>query len=409
MIFIDKSLKYASDNDIMSSLGISEYVMLSKKQKYLDKHKYKIWQSKDGQYWYTTFPDETRKQKRRQIRRNSRLELDMAIIEFWESQSDKVPIEDVFTEWNDHRLELNKISESTHLRNVQIFNKHFVEIAQRPIDEMLPVDFSDFLEEQIPKHSLTNKAFSNLKGIVKGMLKLARKKEYINYTADDVFAILDVSDRSFRKVIKEDEDEVFNEEEMNVIIKYLIENKDAKNLGILLMFVTGIRVGELVALKHSDFKDNVVKIRRTETRIPKEEGNGSDYVVKEFPKSAAGVRSVVIPEEFLWLSNVLSYGDPDEYVFVNEDRERLTTNAIRRRLERVCKKIGIKPKSPHKIRKTYGSILLDNNVDNNLIRGQMGHTDIGCTENHYHRNRKDNEKKSAIISSIPDFKVVSSL
>lgn len=405
----DKNLKDRDKNDIMSSLGISEYIMISKKEKYLDKHKYKIWQSKDGKYWYTTFPDETREQKRRQIRRNSRLELDMAIIEFWESQSDRVPIEDVFIEWNDHRLELNKISKSTHLRNEQIFNKHFGDISQKSIDDMSPDDFSEFLEEQIPKYSLTSKAFSNLKGIVKGMLKLARKRGYINYTADDVFAILDVSDRSFRKVIKEDEDEVYNEEEMEIILKYLIGNKDPKNLGILLMFVTGIRVGELVALKHSDFQDNVVKIRRTETRVPKEEGSGSDYIVKEFPKSAAGVRSVVIPEEFLWLAQVLSYGEPDEFVFINEEGDRLTTNAIRRRLERVCKHLSIKQKSPHKIRKTYGSILLDNNVDNNLIKGQMGHTDIGCTETHYHRNRKDNEKKSEIISNIPDFKTVSNL
>lgn len=405
----DKNLKDKDKNDIMSSLGISEYIMLSKKEKYLDKHKYSIWQSKDGKYWYTYFPDKTKKTGYKQIRRHSKLEIDLEIIKYYESLSERKLIEDVFIEWNDHRLELNKISKSTHLRNEQIFNKHFGDIAQDPIDEMSPDDFSDFLEEQIPKHSLTSKAFSNLKGIVKGMLKLARKRGYINYTADDVFAILDISDRSFRKVIKEDEDEVYNEEEMEIILKYLTDNKDPKNLGILLMFVTGIRVGELVALKHSDFQDNVVKIRRTETRVPKEERSGSDYIVKEFPKSAAGVRSVVIPEEFLWLAQVLSYGEPDEFVFINEEGDRLTTNAIRRRLERVCKYLGIKQKSPHKIRKTYGSILLDNNVDNNLIKGQMGHTDIGCTETHYHRNRKDNEKKSEIISNIPDFKAVSNL
>ena len=44
-------------------------------------------------------------------------------------------------------------------------------------------------------------------------------------------------------------------------------------------------------------------------------------------------------------------------------------------------------KSPHKIRKTYGSILLDNHIDNKLIIEQMGRTDIRCTEEHYHRNR----------------------
>ncbi|MDE7030923.1 MAG: site-specific integrase, partial [Lachnospiraceae bacterium] len=57
----------------------------------------------------------------------------------------------------------------------------------------------------------------------------------------------------------------------------------------------------------------------------------------------------------------------------------------------------------HKIRKTYGSILLDNHIDNKVIIDQMGHTDILCTEEHYHRNRKSIDVKSQLISSIPEF------
>ena len=77
---------------------------------------------------------------------------------------------------------------------------------------------------------------------------------------------------------------------------------------------------------------------------------------------------------------------------------------MRMRLKRVCKKLNIYHKSPHKIRKTYGTILLDHNVDNRLIMEQMGHTDIACTENHYHRNRRSLDAKSQILSSIPEFK-----
>ena len=38
-----------------------------------------------------------------------------------------------------------------------------------------------------------------------------------------------------------------------------------------------------------------------------------------------------------------------------------------------------------------------------LFMEQMGHTDIACTENHYHRNRRSIDAKSQIISSIPEF------
>ena len=42
-------------------------------------------------------------------------------------------------------------------------------------------------------------------------------------------------------------------------------------------------------------------------------------------------------------------------------------------------------------------------IDNNMIIGQMGHTDILCTEKHYHRNRKNLNHKVDIINNIPEF------
>ena len=82
---------------------------------------------------------------------------------------------------------------------------------------------------------------------------------------------------------------------------------------------------------------------------------------------------------------------------------RIDTFKIRKRLTKICKELGIVHKAPQKIRKTYGSILLDAGIDQKLITDQMGHSDISITEKYYHRNRKSLERKSKIISSIPDF------
>lgn len=147
---------------------------------------------------------------------------------------------------------------------------------------------------------------------------------------------------------------------------------------------------------------NICKIRRTETRYLTD--SGYVYDVKEFPKSAAGVRNVIIPDDYKWLCDKISMLNPDgEYICTDDTGKRMTTNCFRRREERNCKKLGIFCKSPHKIRKTYGSILLDNNVDKRLIEDVMGHSNISVTEGHYHRNRKTIDRKSIILSSIPEF------
>lgn len=63
---------------------------------------------------------------------------------------------------------------------------------------------------------------------------------------------LDISRNSYKKVIKRDEDEVFSEEEIPKILGYLRAENDIRSLGLLLSFETGMRIGELSALKYSD-------------------------------------------------------------------------------------------------------------------------------------------------------------
>lgn len=76
-----------------------------------------------------------------------------------------------------------------------------------------------------------------------------------------------------------------------------------------------------------------------------------------------------------------------------EDEVRIKTYSFRKRLYSICDKTGIARKSPHKIRKTYASILRDNQVSEKFITDLMGHTDIQCTNQFYAHNRKTNEKK----------------
>ena len=325
------------------------------------------------------------------------------MVKYWKIQEENPTINEVFEEWNNRRLELNKISAATHLRNTQVFKRHYADFGKQRIKNVSSEEFGEFLENQIPKHQLTAKAFSNLKTVTRGFLKRAKKRRLISFNIEVLFQDLDTSEADFKKVIKEDYEEVFNEEEMSLMLEYLKSNLDILNLGIILMFVTGARVGEVVALKHEDFEGNTFKIRRTETRFIGEDKKYL-YEVKEYPKTQAGIRTAIIPEDFSWLAKAVRRQNPfGEYVFI-KDGKRISTQSVRLRLKRICKKLGIYQKSPHKIRKTYGTILLDNHLDNKLIIGQMGHTDILCTENHYHRNRRSVDQKIRIISSIPEFK-----
>lgn len=368
------------------------------RKKYLNKHPYKIYQGSDGR-WTTYLPTPS---GRIMKRKRTRKEIEDLVIDYWENQDYNPTLHEVFDEWNDRRRDLGKISDATHERYRQTFLRHCQNIADIGIKNLSSENIQDFLEEELYDKQMTAKAFSGLKTIIRGTLKRAKKRKLTTINISELFDDLDVSEHDFKKVIKEDYEEVFNESETKKIVTYLMDNLDINNLGILLIFVTGIRVGELVCLKHSDFDGNTFKIRRTETR--KRLPGKSVYEVKEYPKTDAGIRTVIIPSSFNWLVSMIRKTNPfEEYIF-SKNGKRMTTNAIRKRLERICKWNGIYPKSPHKIRKTYITILFDNHIDNNLIQQQVGHASVDIGEKHYHRNRKSIERKTEILSAIPDFK-----
>lgn len=394
-------LNYALDNGILDIALLQDKINMQKREELLKKHTYDIWEGKDG-YWRTYLPD--KEKGRKLLKKKNRKDIEDMVVSYFKEEAENPTVRETFEEWNDRRLRLGKIGNATHQRNRNFFNRHFKEMGERRIKSISEDEWEDFLEEQIPEYDLTAKAFSGLKGVTKGFLKRAKKRKLIDFNVEEMFSELDTSDTDFKKVIKEDYQEVFDEQETDTMIKYLENHLDLSNIAILLMFVTGMRIGEVVCLKHSDFDWNTIKIRRTETRYRGENEKKYHVEVKDFPKTKAGARTVIIPKDYEWLCDRIKFTNPfGEFVFAR-DEERVTAQSVRMRLRRLCDKLKIYHKSPHKIRKTYGTILLDNNIDERLILGQMGHASIGTTENHYHRNRRTIEKKSDILSSIPDLK-----
>lgn len=394
----EELLKYAVDNGMLDLPHIQQSIDMKQREELLKKHPYKIWHGKDNN-WHTYLPTETGRIPRR---RKDKKDLEDVIINYWKQQEENPTIKEVFSEWNDRRLRLGTISDASHLRYKQIFNQGYAEIADKRIKSTSIEQMSDFLEEQACKLNLSAKAFSSLKTVTRGIFKRAKKRKLISYNIEEAFMELDVTELNFKPTVKEDCFEVFDEEETDKIITYLKDNLDIHNLCILLIFATGIRIGEAVALKHEVFEGNTFRIKRTETRYTDEDGV-YHYDIKEFPKTVAGFRTAIIPNGYSWIiSKIKSANAFGEFVFTNNG-ERLHTNTIRSRLSRICKKLNIIHKSPHKIRKTYGTILLDNHVDQRLILDLMGHADIGTTENHYHRNRKKIDACTKILSDIPDF------
>ena len=160
-----------------------------KRNEFLNKHPYKIWKGKDGK-WYTYLPD---REKHRVLKKKTTREaVEEAVIAYWRTQSENPTVTEVFNEWNDRRLELKKISSATHLRNRQLYSRHFGEFGKHRIKNITSREVCDFLEEQIPRFKLSAKGFSNLKTLTRGFLKRAKRLELIDFRIEEILAEIEI-------------------------------------------------------------------------------------------------------------------------------------------------------------------------------------------------------------------------
>ena len=212
---------------------------------------------------------------------------------------------------------------------------------------------------------------------------------------------LELSKNIFRQRIFTDEESVFTRKEVDKIVDYIDCQKESMiNLGIKLVFETGLRAGELSALKAEDFDGNVITVRRTEIMY-KDENDHCVFEVREKTKGRDGIRKVIVTDRAIRILKRIMELNPDgEYLFMR-DGERIRGNYFTVHLERICRNVGIRMRSLHKARKTYATELLNGGVDEMLVIKQMGHTDISTTKGFYYfDNREDSEAVKMIQNAI---------
>lgn len=392
-------LNYAIEHGIIDLSYIENKIEMNKREELLKKHPYEIWIGKDNRY-YTYFPEKDNKRMLKS--RNTRQKIEDCIVDFWKQEMENPTIYELYIEWVDGKLKREEITITTKNRYDRQYKESMIEFGKNRIKAIEEYDIEKFLLEAIHVHKMTAKGFSNLRTLILGIFKLAKKKKLVQYSIKNVIDDMDISRKLFRKVKHEDDELIFMDEEVEKVLNYFKQHKlDLKDLGILLLFYTGMRPGELSALTWDDVNGNIIKIHSTEIRY---ENENKEYIyeIRDFPKTEAGIRDVIVPQSQLWILKEIKTLNPSgKYVF-EQHGERIRTCLFDDRIRRICSKLEIKEKSLNKIRKTYATTLIDKRVDDSLIIAQMGHTDITTTKNYYYKNRKNMQQKSLIIDKVFD-------
>lgn len=395
----EELLKIALQSGIISLSDMAEKLDAMERKEILEKHPYEIWESKDGRF-RTYVVDKTMKGGRRLIVRTKLENLENAIVEDYKlNHEQRHQIYQLFDDWMDYARETNDLSLNSIDRYTNDFKKYIMEtnFAKRDIKSITEDDIICFMESLVigknEEEKLTRKCFTNIKIVVNGIFTYAKSRKKIKcISVRDTLQNIKFSDRHFKYSIKKDSEEVYSDEEINKLVNHIIDShinmryKGTRELGILFIALTGIRIGELVTLKTSDEENGKLYIQRTLTK-GKIDGKTTWYE-KDYPKTVESMNGIELNDSAIevwnWIRKInMKNGIFSEYMFYEEKFGRLKLCHFERTLRRLCKEVDIPYKSLHKLRKTYSSILFANDVDKKTIQSQMRHRSFKTTEAHY--------------------------
>ena len=393
-------LQYAIDNGIINTDDICQQIRLNERKKYLEKHEWKIWQGADGKY-YTYVLDPNSARGRRLIKRKDKSSLEDELIRIYKQTEEEPYIGEVYHEWLDRKIKYGEIQQQTSERYDTDFirfikNSSLASVRMRYITEDM---LEDFIRSTIHDNGLSSKAWANLRTILIGIFKYAKKLGYTSISISTFLGDLDLSAKVFSKKHKSARENVFTQEEETLLISSIMHDEPSLlSYGIVFAFLTGLRAGEMSSLKWSDVQGHKIIVSKTEVRYKKPEG-GYVYGVRDFPKTEAGFREIIVTDRVLNLLEKIKELNPHgEFIFFKEGK-RIRGSLFSSKLYRECDKLGILRRSLHKARKTYGSMLIDANVPDSLVTSQMGHTDIATTKEYYYYNNKSDKIAQEMINS----------
>lgn len=163
-------------------------------------------------------------------------------------------------------------------------------------------------------------------------------------------------------------------EEFKKFIEF--NDKPISNLAFKMLFWTGIRSGELMALTFKDINivDKTVNINKTYTRLNKED------IINE-PKTPKSKRIIAISDslvkDFIEYKNRLFDYNESDRIF------HFTKHFLKHEMQRICKKSGVKEIRIHDLRHSHASLLIELGFTPLLISERLGHEKVQTTLDTY--------------------------
>ena len=185
--------------------------------------------------------------------------------------------------------------------------------------------------------------------------------------------------------------EVLSWKEQAGLLPILFQKMDKAKMAILLCLHTGLRLGELCALKWKDidFGNRMVSVNQTVQRLYREGGKTKTVLLETEPKSEYSRREIPLPVMILELFEKIRH--EGNYVFGKD--KPMEPRTLQNHFKRLLKKAGLKHKNFHALRHTFATNCIESGADIKSLSEILGHSDVQISLNRYVHPSMDSKRK----------------
>lgn len=266
-----------------------------------------------------------------------------------------------------------------------------------PLSKLSAIDIQQFVSELTKR--LSPKSVHLIMAVLKNIISYALEFGFIHQNPCNKIRM--------PKII-EKETKAFSRAEQQAIENTIGRSSDRRSLGVLICLYTGIRLGELCALKWEDvdFKTKCLKIKASLKRVylyndDIKEATPKTVCIEEEPKTKKSRRTIPLPEFLCDTLKTLKKDSAGSYIVSMKNGNYVKPRTMQLIYSQLLKQAKVPYSSFHTLRHTFASRAIELLGDIKTVSDILGHTNSMITLNRYAHSLTEQKRK--LMSSFNQF------
>ena len=299
----------------------------------------------------------------------------------------KISVSELAKEWlyvNKNRLKLSSY------QRYEGFLKNHIEkqIGNAGVVYLNTININEFANERL-KTGLAPQSVNAILIFLHSILKYGHQQ--YNFPLPDILYL-----SSPKKEMR-----VLTKEEQKKLVKFLTEKMDIYKLGVLVSLYTGIRVGELCALKWENMTNDSIKIRETMQRLQKADGKGTTLHIGP-PKTETSIRTIPVPSFLSPYIEQFREERKDQMFFLGKDEKGIIEpRTMQYKFKAFLEEAGIEKANYHALRHTFATRCIELGFEVKSLSEILGHSSVSTTLGKYVHASYELKKTNMEKLSLP--------